>query len=248
MTAGMWAPGTGDAGAVPRAGAQPPWGGEPLARQGFALVPQLLDGSACDALAQRLSHAQGGRAGTRALLSQPWCRDLARRLPGHAALAALLPPGHVAVQCTYFEKSAAHNWLVPVHQDLGIPVAERVAHPPLRGWSEKEGVLHVLAPAELLQQLVAVRLHIDDCAVDDGPLRVVPGSHLHGPLDEQAAAALRQAAGEVVCAVPRGGALVMRPLLLHASSKASGTSLRRVLHFLLGPRELPFGLRWPAWA
>jgi hypothetical protein len=36
----------------------------------------------------------------------------------------------------------------------------------------------------------------------------------------------------------------MRPLLLHASSKASGSSLRRVLHFLFGPRDLPHGLRW----
>jgi hypothetical protein len=61
-------------------------------------------------------------------------------------------------------------------------------------------------------------------------------------------AALRQASGEVACAAPRGSALVMRPLLLHGSSKARGTRLRRVLHFLFGPRELPFGLRWPAWA
>jgi len=216
-----------------------------LDRQGFALVPHLLDGSECDAMAHRLARAQAGRAGTRALLSQPWCRDLANHLSGHAALAGLLPPELVAAQCTYFEKSASRNWLVPVHQDLGIPVAERVPHPQLRGWSQKEGVLHVQAPAELLQRLVAVRLHVDDCSAADGPLRVIPGSHLQGPLDESAVAALRQAAGEVVCVAPRGSALVMRPLLLHASSKASGTSLRRVLHVLFGPRELPLGLRWP---
>jgi hypothetical protein len=36
----------------------------------------------------------------------------------------------------------------------------------------------------------------------------------------------------------------MRPLLLHASSKGSGTSARRVLHFVFGPRQLPHGLAW----
>ncbi|WP_182990142.1 hypothetical protein [Massilia sp. Se16.2.3] len=36
----------------------------------------------------------------------------------------------------------------------------------------------------------------------------------------------------------------MRPLVLHASSKASGTSLRRVLHIVFGPPALPYGLRW----
>jgi hypothetical protein len=38
--------------------------------------------------------------------------------------------------------------------------------------------------------------------------------------------------------------MLMRPLLLHASSRASGASRRRVLHFVFGPRELPFGLAW----
>lgn len=216
-----------------------------LARHGFAQVPSLLDDAECDAVAAHVARVPVGRAGSRTLLSQPWCQALAQRLSCHAALAALLPPGLVAVQCTFFEKSAARNWLVPVHQDLGLPVAQRIEHPQLHGWSEKEGVPHVQAPAEVLARLVAVRLHIDACTAADGPLRVIPGSHLHGALDEQATAAWRQRAAEVVCVAPRGSALLMRPLLLHASSKASGTSRRRVLHFLFGPPDLPFGLRWP---
>jgi hypothetical protein len=41
--------------------------------------------------------------------------------------------------------------------------------------------------------------------------------------------------------------LVMRPLLLHASSKATSLTPRRVLHFLFGPPSLPLGLEWQ-WA
>jgi hypothetical protein len=41
-----------------------------------------------------------------------------------------------------------------------------------------------------------------------------------------------------------GAVLLMRPLLLHASSKASGSGLRRVLHLLFAPRALPHDLRW----
>jgi hypothetical protein len=58
---------------------------------------------------------------------------------------------------------------------------------------------------------------------------------------------LRTAGGESVVAVNRGGALVMRPLILHASSKASAPKARRVLHFVFGPPQLPFGLEW-RWA
>jgi ectoine hydroxylase-related dioxygenase (phytanoyl-CoA dioxygenase family) len=89
-----------------------------------------------------------------------------------------------------------------------------------------------------------VRLHLDDCAEEDGPLRVVPGSHLDTWDTPEAAARARRLHGEVSCPGRRGSLLVMRPLLLHASSKACGRSRRRVLHFLFGPRGLPHGLRW----
>jgi hypothetical protein len=39
----------------------------------------------------------------------------------------------------------------------------------------------------------------------------------------------------------------MRPLLLHASSKATSPVPRRVLHFVFGPPTLPLGLEW-RWA
>jgi ectoine hydroxylase-related dioxygenase (phytanoyl-CoA dioxygenase family) len=131
-----------------------------------------------------------------------------------------------------------------MHQDLSIPVRERREGPRLAGWSEKEGVLYVQPPVEVLEQLVAVRIHIDDCGPDHGPLRVVPGSHRLGRLGERDIPAVRQERRERDCVVGPGGALIMRPLLVHASSKAVAPNRRRVLHFLFGPEELPLGLEW----
>lgn len=93
---------------------------------------------------------------------------------------------------------------------------------------------------------MAVRVHLEDCGPDDGPLRVVPGSHAMGVIDSAEALQLRDEQEEVPCPAAQGAALVMRPLLLHASSKASGSSRRRVLHFLFGPAQLPYGLAWAA--
>jgi ectoine hydroxylase-related dioxygenase (phytanoyl-CoA dioxygenase family) len=73
---------------------------------------------------------------------------------------------------------------------------------------------------------------------------VVPGSHRFGRLDGESAIAKRQHLGEVICEVSRGSALLMHPLLLHASSKLLSANRRRVLHFLFGPPILPFGLKW----
>ncbi|HEY9106513.1 MAG TPA: phytanoyl-CoA dioxygenase family protein, partial [Roseateles sp.] len=133
---------------------------------------------------------------------------------------------------------------VAPHQDLAIPVAGRVEHEPLRGWSVKAGRHFVLAPAEVLAQMVALRLHLDDATEADGGLRFVPGSHRGGVLDEAGVGLWRERAGEVAVDAHVGDGLLMRPLVLHASSKASAQGRRRVLHFLFGPRRLPFGLRW----
>jgi ectoine hydroxylase-related dioxygenase (phytanoyl-CoA dioxygenase family) len=215
-----------------------------LLRDGFAVIPVALDEPHCNAITACLDSYGSGSPGTRSLLTEHWCRALAGALRAHPGIGTLIPASHVAVQCTYFEKSTDNNWLVPIHQDLSIPVRERVEHPALRGWSEKEGALFVQPPTNLLETLVAVRIHLDPCMEEDGPLQFVPATHTRGRIDAAEASRLRQEGPVVTCSVDRGGALVMRPLALHASSKATGTSRRRVLHFVFGPAELPYGLQW----
>jgi ectoine hydroxylase-related dioxygenase (phytanoyl-CoA dioxygenase family) len=212
-----------------------------FARHGFAVIPGVADAGRCAQYAAQISAHD--TAGSRTLLSQPWCAELAGSLASAPALQGLLPAGHIAVQCTFFEKSGSVNWLVPVHQDLSIPVQERVEDALLRGWSRKEDGWYVQPPAGLLEQMIAVRLHLDPCGATDGPVHVVPGSHLQGVVSPQDAVTMRQ--DEVACLAEVGDLLVMRPLLMHRSSKATGASRRRVLHFLFGPAGLPHGLEWP---
>ncbi len=209
---------------------------------GFLITGALISDAGCDAAIKHL--ALLGSVGARNLLQLEWCASLALRIMSHPSLAGVVPECSVPVQCTVFEKSPARNWLVSIHQDLSIPVQEHVAHRDVKGWSHKEGVLYGQPPAAILEQLVGVRVHLDPYRPDDGSLRVVPGSHDRGILSDDEALALRDRIGEIECAVQRGAALVMRPLLLHASSKLKGSQVRRVLHFLFGPRELPLKLRW----
>jgi ectoine hydroxylase-related dioxygenase (phytanoyl-CoA dioxygenase family) len=151
----------------------------------------------------------------------------------------------IPVQCTLFAKSIESNWLVSLHQDLSIPVAERVQSPGCQGWSEKEGELFVQPPVAVLDTVLALRLHLEDCNERNGALRVVPGSHRLGRLTTAEAIRAKDERGEVCIEVPRGGAMLMKPLLLHASSKVSIGGARRVLHFVFAPLELLGALRWP---
>ncbi len=213
-------------------------------RQGFTIVKSVLSSAQIENTIAHLDSIPLDTAGTRNLLDFTWCVELVDVLRLHPTIAELLPSNNVAVQCTLFDKTVAKNWLVPLHQDLSIPVRERCEHIHLSGWSHKEGILYVQPPIEVLESLVAIRIHIDDCNRDNGALRVVPGSHDRGRISSSDIASIKTANGEELCTVKQGGALVMRPLLLHASSKATNPNRRRVLHFLFGAASLPLGLQW----
>ena len=77
--------------------------------------------------------------------------------------------------------------------------------------------------------MLTVRLHLDDCPASNGALRVIPKTHLLGRLSEATAAKIAGENRAVVCELNAGGALVMRPLLLDASSAASLAGHRRVI-------------------
>ena len=96
----------------------------------------------------------------------------------------------------------------------------------MRSWSH--GHRHGRATA--LSRVVALRLHFDDSREDNGPLRVLPGTHALGVLSEADTERLVREIPPVDCLVSSCGIVAMRPLILHASSKAQTDHPRRVLH------------------
>src|SRR6202012_4521228 len=115
---------------------------------GFAVLPAMVEDAGLAGIEAAMARHSG--VGARDLLDEPWCADLARRLLADARLAGAIPRTHVPVQCTSFEKSLERNWLGAVHQDVAIPVAARIDHPALSGWSNKAGMWFVQPPASVL--------------------------------------------------------------------------------------------------
>lgn len=224
-----------------------------LDEAGWLRVPALLPSSMLRTLplASALEAASDTEprdttAGSRNALDWPWCAALVEPIRARLRELRLLSADAVAVQCTLFRKTPDCNWKVPYHQDLSVPVATRVDATGLSGWAMKEDGEYVQPPTALLASSLAVRLHLDPCSADDGALRVVPGSHRLGRIEAERVAAIDKRSREVVCEADIGDAILMRPLLLHASSKARAPNGRRVLHFLFAPPEPGCGLSWRA--
>ena len=148
------------------------------------------------------------------------------------------------VRGTLFDKTAGANWLVPWHQDLTICVSDRIDVPGYGPWTVKSGVFHVQPPASILEGMLSVRIHLDDCDHSNGALRVLPGTHALGRLTHKQIAEQQGSVASVSCAVRTGDVVLMRPLLLHASSAATKAVHRRVIHIDYASSQLAGGLRW----
>jgi hypothetical protein len=173
--------------------------------------------------------ATRSRAGARHVLALPEVRALAGD-PRLTDLAARFIGAARPFRATMFDKSASANWLVAWHQDAALPMRAQVDAAGWGPWSTKAGVLHAIAPASALAQVVALRVSLDPSTDANGPLRVLPGTHIHGLLDREAIARHGRDVSPVSCTVGAGGVVAMRPLLLHASSKSTSDARRRVLH------------------
>ena len=170
------------------------------------------------------------RAGARQLLRVPPVRTLAAE-PALLNLAeTFLGARPIPFRATLFDKTAASNWLVAWHQDTVLPVQQRVDDQSWGPWTLKGGVLHANAPSQALEQIVALRVHLDDSAASNGPLRVLPGTHARGILGRDEIQRLADAVPPVNCVVTAGGVVSMRPLLVHSSSKSVDDRPRRVIH------------------
>ena len=224
-----------------------------LEREGFVVLEDVLWAEHISRLQNSLanirldgsSHRAGKAFGIRNLFNvAPVARQIADSPACRNLVEPILGSGARVVRGVYFDKHRDANWKVAWHQDLTIAVRERVDVEGYGPWSIKAGIHHVQPPVEVLENMLTVRLHVDDADDTNGALRVLPGTHKFGRLDARQIEYWKRRQTAVTCSVRSGGAVVMKPLLLHSSTTATTLRHRRVLHFEYSSFDLPAGLRW----
>lgn len=170
------------------------------------------------------------KAGARRALRVPRVQQLADDSRLLAIASEFVGSVAIPFRATLFDKSATANWLVAWHQDTALPLRDRFEDREWGPWSTKAGVIHAHAPAWALEQVVALRVSLDDSTTTNGPLRVLPDSHRDGVLTDEQIARLARHTSPLECVAAAGGVVAMRPLAVHASSKSGDRAPRRVLH------------------
>jgi len=187
-----------------------------------------------------------------ALRARPGARlspdpDLAAVLAPGGALGrtvnALLP-GTKPVRLIAFDKTPENNWGVPWHQDRVIAVKDRAEVPGYAAWTRKAGIWHCEPPADILSQMLFLRVHLDDQQAENGAMQIAPGSHRLGRIPAAEAAARAGAYEAMTCEARRGDVLVLDMLTLHRSLASASPAPRRVLRIDYAAVDLPAPLAW----
>lgn len=158
--------------------------------------------------------------------------------------ASLLGNAPRLVRALFFDKTLERNWFVAWHQDRTVTLNRRLKMPGWGSWTEKEGVHHVQPPSAVLEQMLTIRIHVDDADEEGGCLRVIPGSDKLGILTQDEIDRAVRTSTPQACVAAAGDALIMRPLILHSSRKSRRHAHRRVVHLEYSSYDLPAGISW----
>lgn len=150
--------------------------------------------------------------------------------------------GYFITKSIYFDKPEKSNWFVAYHQDLTISVDKKIDAENFENWTVKQNQYAVQPPQEILENNFTIRIHIDKTTKDNGALKVINNSHSKGILRIENLNFENEK--ETICEVEKGGIMIMKPLLFHASNKTTNNERRRVIHIEFSKQELPSELEW----
>lgn len=145
----------------------------------------------------------------------------------------------------YFDKPPQSNWVVNWHQDLTINVCHKPEDVPdgFTHWIQKKRYWSVQPPLAYLQNIITIRIHLDNCHAQNGALKILEGSH-HQITQAKDLDRLKVDFPQTLCEVSKGGVLLMSPLLWHASSKNKSKQNRRIIHLEFSSLPVPPKLQW----
>lgn len=223
-----------------------------ISREGFTVIENVFTNSAVESIIETINHENISRQTSRKTNDLFAIRQFLKEVPETMSLIftdklnniikELFGEKYLVVKSIYFDKPARSNWFVAYHQDLTISVDKKIKIEGFDHWSEKQNQFAVQPPLHFLEQGFTIRIHLDNTDEHNGALRVIPGSHLKGIYRSETID--WNIEKEVICNVPVGGIMIMRPLILHASSRTTNDQKRRVIHIEFNNQLLPEPLQW----
>ena len=225
---------------------------EQLKEHGFTIIDNIYSSKEIDQLISIINQTDQSKSTFRKSASLFAIRQFLKEVPTSLPIifnnklknivTEFMGSDYFIVKSIYFDKPEQSNWFVSYHQDLTISVDKKVEVENYGPWTIKQDQFAVQPPLGILNSIFTIRIHLDDTDENNGALKVVPKSHLKGICRPETIDLAKEK--ETICMVNKGGIMIMRPLLLHSSSRTTNNAKRRVIHIEFSNAELADGLNW----
>ncbi len=219
---------------------------------GFSAIPGVYSNDEIEAIIQLITKADTTRDTFRISKELFAIRQFLKEIPNIKELVFNENLKHIVrhyfgedyfvVKSIYFDKPETSNWYVAYHQDLTISVDKKLEINDFGPWTVKQNQFAVQPPLSVLENIFTVRIHLDDTDENNGALKVIEKSHAKGIYRPETIDWNKET--EAICSVPKGGIMIMKPLLLHGSNRTTNNKKRRVIHIEFSNITLPEGLNW----
>jgi ectoine hydroxylase-related dioxygenase (phytanoyl-CoA dioxygenase family) len=223
-----------------------------IEQEGFTIIDEVFSNDEIENIIEKINQADYSSPAFRKTGDLFAIRQFLKEIPAiqslifnhrmHATIDSIFGAGYFVVKSIYFDKPEQSNWFVAWHQDLTISVDKKIAAAGFGPWTVKQNQFAVQPPLEILGHNFTIRIHLDDTDKYNGALKVVPRSHVKGIYRPETIDWSKET--ESICEVLKGGIMIMRPLLLHASNRTTNHNRRRVIHIEFSNSVLPHGLKW----
>lgn len=225
---------------------------EKILNDGFVVIDKVFSTDEINSILQTISEADTSRPSFRKTADLFAIRQFLKEVPDakelilterlHSIISQVFGDDYFLTKSIYFDKPEGSNWFVAYHQDLTISVDKKLNVKGFGPWTVKQNQFAVQPPLDILENNFTIRVHLDDADENNGALKVIPQSHLKGVYRPETIDWTVET--ETICKVEKGGIMIMRPLLLHASSRTTNNNKRRVVHLEFSNCTLPDTLHW----
>jgi ectoine hydroxylase-related dioxygenase (phytanoyl-CoA dioxygenase family) len=223
-----------------------------LEKDGFVIINNIYSTPEIDEMISTINDADTSSAAFRKSTDVFAIRQFLEEIPQtfpiifnqqlNKLIKEVLGEDFFVVKSIYFDKPGQSNWFVSYHQDLTISVKKIATVEGYLHWTKKGQQIGVQPPLDILNSIYTIRIHLDDTNEKNGALKVISGSHNKGVYRAETIDWEKEQ--EAICNVDKGGVMVMRPLLMHASNRTTNANRRRVIHIECCNKMLPSGLKW----
>ncbi|UOU96766.1 phytanoyl-CoA dioxygenase family protein [Chryseobacterium daecheongense] len=223
-----------------------------ILENGFAIINNIFSDNELEKIDEALKNIDASNDNFRKsedlfairqfLKELPEIKDLILNTNMNAIIHEIFGEKYMAVKSIYFDKPEKSNWYVAYHQDLTISVDKKIKIAGFGPWTTKKNQFAVQPPLPILENMYTIRIHLDDTDENNGALKVIPKSHAKGIYRPETID--WNVETEEICKVERGGAMIMKPLILHGSNRTTNGKKRRVIHIEFSEMELPEELQW----